>query len=66
MKLSGIAGRALTFQSKEVIQPGTERRLRGEGMPKKGSGRGDLILKFKVQFPERLTESQRETFARYF
>ncbi|KAF9931454.1 hypothetical protein BGZ67_005292 [Mortierella alpina] len=45
-----------------VIQPGQEEKFPGEGMPisKKPGQRGDLIVKFKVRFPEQLTPSQKE------
>jgi DnaJ-class molecular chaperone len=33
-------------------------RLRGHGMPRKGGGRGDLILRFMVKYPD-LTEDQK-------
>lgn len=46
----------------EVIRPGYEKVVRGEGMPvvggKKGA-RGDLRVKFDVVFPKNLTGEQR-------
>ncbi|KAF9275839.1 hypothetical protein BGZ68_010467 [Mortierella alpina] len=45
-----------------VTQPGQEEKFPGEGMPisKKPGQKGDLIVKFKVKFPEQLTPSQKE------
>ncbi|OCB85288.1 DnaJ-domain-containing protein [Sanghuangporus baumii] len=44
-----------------VIKPGTESRVPGEGMPiRKERRKGDLIVRWEVQFPDRLTPSQRE------
>ncbi|KAH8826440.1 DnaJ-domain-containing protein [Flagelloscypha sp. PMI_526] len=47
-----------------VIKPGQRTTVRGEGMPVRKAGqpasRGDLIVKWKVVFPERLTEAQKE------
>jgi len=47
-----------------VIKPGTEAKVSGAGMPirKDGGvkGRGDLIVRWDVVFPERLTASQKE------
>jgi len=47
-----------------VIRPGQTTRIRGEGMPIRKDGaqrnKGDLIVKWDVVFPERLTPSQKE------
>ena len=47
-----------------IIKPGMETRVPGEGMPvrKEGSVRskGDLVVKWDVEFPTRLTASQKE------
>ena len=47
-----------------VIKPNDETRVPGEGMPMRKEGavrrKGDLIVKFDVVFPDRLTPSQRE------
>lgn len=57
----GIDGKNLELKVEDdVVSPGSERRLVGEGMPKKGGGRGDLIFRFKVVFPTKLTKEQRD------
>lgn len=46
-----------------VVKPGQETRVAGEGMPirrKGASGKGDLVVRWAVTFPERLTAGQRE------
>ncbi|KIL58523.1 hypothetical protein M378DRAFT_112001 [Amanita muscaria Koide BX008] len=47
-----------------IVKPGLETRIPGEGMPirKEGSikSKGDLIIKWEVEFPDRLTQSQKE------
>lgn len=46
-----------------VVKPGQETRVVGEGMPirKKGaSGKGDLVVRWDVTFPARLTAGQKE------
>lgn len=52
-----------------VVQPGTTRILRGEGMPfaKDPSRRGNLIVEFDIVFPERmnLSESERKIFEKH-
>jgi DnaJ-class molecular chaperone len=60
----GIDGRPLQLVVNDVVAPGTERRLAGEGMPSKGGGRGDLIFRFKVTFPASLSQKQKDTLKR--
>lgn len=47
-----------------VIQPSQETRVRGEGMPIRKDGaqrsKGDLVVKWEVVLPDRLTPSQKE------
>ena len=61
----GVDGRMLTLNVNDVIQPGTEKRLVGEGMPKKGGGRGDLIFRFNISFPTYLSQEQKNAMNRY-
>jgi len=46
----------------EVIKPSTTKRIQGEGLPfpKDNSRKGDLLVKFDIQFPERISQSSRE------
>lgn len=47
-----------------VVRPGQETTVSGEGMPVRKDGsvkkKGDLIVKFSVVFPDRLTPAQQE------
>ncbi|KAI9463207.1 hypothetical protein BJY52DRAFT_1253708 [Lactarius psammicola] len=46
-----------------VVKPGQETRVAGEGLPirrKGASGKGDLVVRWDVTFPARLTAGQRE------
>ena len=46
-----------------VVKPGQETRVSGEGMPirrKGASGKGDLVVRWNVKFPDRLTPGQKE------
>jgi DnaJ-class molecular chaperone len=46
-------------------QDGRSLRVPGQGAPKlKGSGKGDLIARLRVQVPEVLTKSEREALER--
>jgi DnaJ-class molecular chaperone len=56
----GVDGKRVQLTVNDVVAPGTERRLSGQGMPKKGGGRGDLTFRFKVTFPESLSAKQKE------
>ena len=47
---------------KTTISPGRTTRLANEGMPiskVKGTKKGDLVVEWNVEFPDRLTQSQR-------
>jgi curved DNA-binding protein len=39
-------------------------RLRGQGWPQRGGGRGDLLAEVRVTVPETLTPEQRELYER--
>ncbi|MBM4060974.1 MAG: J domain-containing protein [Planctomycetes bacterium] len=41
-------------------KPGQRLRLRGQGLPKEGGGRGDLLLVVRVGLPDQLTDRQQE------
>lgn len=61
LKQAGIDGREVALNVRDVVQPGTERRIAGAGMPRKQGGRGDMIVRFKIEFPSSLSESQKAT-----
>ena len=45
----------------DVARPNTEKRVQGEGMPisKTPGQKGDLRVRFDVQFPRTLTDQQK-------
>jgi len=46
-----------------VVKPGQETRIASEGMPirrKGATGKGDLLVRWEVKFPDRLTLAQKE------
>ncbi len=61
-----LDGRKLSLPCPEVVSPGYEKRIVGEGMPSK-KGMGDLVIRFKILFPNFLEEGKkkviRETLA---
>ena len=46
----------------EVIKPNTTKRLQGFGLPfpKDPNKKGDLVIKFDIEFPERLSDSSKQ------
>ncbi|XP_022611236.1 dnaJ homolog subfamily B member 1-like [Seriola lalandi dorsalis] len=60
-----LDGRAVTVSTTDIVHPGMKRRVSGEGLPypKRPDRRGDLIVDYEVKFPERLSQSARDTIA---
>ncbi|KAI8024671.1 hypothetical protein LOK49_LG02G02851 [Camellia lanceoleosa] len=56
-----LGGEKMTLSFEDIIYPGYEKIIPGQGMPKskEGGRRGDLKLKFLVDFPTDLTDEQR-------
>jgi len=50
----------------KVISPGLEYPVKNYGMPKKDGQYGDLIVKFNILFPQKLTEEQKDLLSRAF
>ena len=50
-----LDGEVIQLHFDEIINPETERLIEGRGMPfEDGSGRGNLIVRFDIQFPEEI------------
>lgn len=66
IKVPTLDGRTISLDSKDIINPGTKRRIHGEGLPlpKAPDQRGDLLVEFDIRFPDRLSTSSRETLER--
>ncbi|CAK8688466.1 unnamed protein product [Clavelina lepadiformis] len=60
-KIPRLEGPPLTLPCFDIIKPGAQKRLKGEGLPlpKQPNRRGDLIVQFDVEFPDYLTSSQK-------
>lgn len=67
LQIPTIEGRVLTVQLNEIIQPGTQKRIPGEGLPlpKSPGQRGDMIVTFDVEFPTNLSMEQRQGLANF-
>eukprot|EP00051_Salpingoeca_urceolata_P013252 m.165852 g.165852 ORF g.165852 m.165852 type:complete len:313 (-) comp17743_c1_seq6:120-1058(-) len=61
VELLTLDGRKLNIPVNDVVTPGYEKRVPGEGMPitKSPGKRGDLRLKFDITFPTSLSEHQK-------
>lgn len=63
VKAPTLDGRTITVTSRDIVKPGTKKRVSGEGLPlsKFPEKRGDMILDFTVKFPDKLAQSTRDT-----
>ena len=59
VNIKHLDGRTLNVSCPEVVQPGYEKVVKGEGMVK-GEDRGDLTIRFNIEFPKFLEGPQRE------
>jgi len=58
-----VPAKSVTLDLKsEVIKPSTVRKIQGEGLPfpKDNSRKGDLLVKFDIQFPDRISQNSKE------
>ncbi len=54
-----LDNRTLSVPIADIVKPGFKTVVVGEGMPKPGGGKGDLILEVELLFPMGLTEPQK-------
>ena len=60
LEVTTLDGRQLVVALNEVITPGFEKVIKGEGMPVKENGRkGNLKIRFEIKFPSKLTQEQK-------
>jgi DnaJ family protein B protein 13 len=52
--------RTIAININEIVKPNQQKKVPGEGMPKVGGGKGDLLISFNVEYPEMLTAAQKE------
>ena len=57
-KVPTLDGRVVALPIREVVETGSTRIISGEGMPRKAGGKGDLRVKFKVNFPKTVSSQQ--------
>ncbi len=57
---------SVKYRIPEGTQPGTEFRIKGSGIQQlRGSGKGDLLLRVKVEIPKRLSGKQKELLRQF-
>lgn len=59
--VEGIDGQTVNVVMDEVVKPGMTHTIRGAGLSRRGApgNRGDLVLEFKVLFPDRLLVAEK-------
>jgi DnaJ homolog subfamily A member 2 len=60
LKLDHLDGKDITIQVKEIINPYSNKRIVGEGL----NSTGDLIIKFNIQFPEKISDERKTYIAK--
>ncbi|XP_006631828.1 dnaJ homolog subfamily B member 1 [Lepisosteus oculatus] len=60
-----LDGRTIPVTFRDIIKPGMQQRITGEGLPlpKCPEKRGDLILQFEVKFPDRIPLHTRDALS---
>jgi DnaJ-class molecular chaperone len=58
--IQGIDGKTIPIRMTRVVTPETALDMRGEARPPATGGRGDLVIKFDVVFPDELDETVKE------
>ena len=59
--ISHLDGREIIFKCDEIINPEQEYCVRGEGLPIDEFNNGDMIIDFKIIYPESL-DKERKTY----
>jgi len=57
-----LTGRKIPLNVTEVVKPGSNRRIQGEGLPyaKQPTRRGDLVIEFDIKFPDRIPSGAKD------
>jgi len=60
--INTLDGRSFRIYNVNLVQPGYEKVIKGEGMPLLGEPgkKGDLIIRFNVRYPTKLNQSQKQ------
>jgi DnaJ-class molecular chaperone len=57
-----LDSRKKPLQITDIVNPHTEKRIVGEGLPypKQTSKKGDILVKFDIKFPDSLSKQQKD------
>jgi len=58
ISLPTLDGQSVEVVIKDVIKPGYEKIIPDRGMPSYSGGYGDLIVKFDIQWPNRIEKEE--------
>ena len=62
-----VDGKDVKLSKPSVTHHGEVQRVRGQGMPKKnGSGFGDMVVTWEVEFPKTVTDAQKKKLREVF
>lgn len=61
MQIATLDGRTIALPVRDILTPSSAKLVKGEGMPisKEPGQKGDLLVKFDIQFPRSLTADQK-------
>jgi len=59
VRMTALDGRVLNFPVDNVMAPGEVMKVEGHGFPKFTNLKGDLYIRFDIQFPEQLSKEQK-------
>jgi DnaJ family protein B protein 4 len=60
VNITTLDGRQLKVSVSDSVTPKYEKVVPGEGLPTRSGKRGDLIIRFNIQFPTSLTDNQKK------
>lgn len=62
-----LDGRKKQITLADVVNPNTEKRIAGEGLPypKQTNKKGDIVVKFDIKFPDQLSKTQKDALNEY-
>lgn len=67
VEIRTLDGRLLRIPVNDIVDPHYTKVVKGEGMPDPATGTpGDLVLKFDLKFPKRLTDKQKQLLKEAF
>lgn len=60
LSIPTLDGRQLSLPVTDIVKTGSQKVVKGEGMPKGDGSKGDLVIVFDILFPRTLTPMQKD------